>query len=72
VQEPDSGFSPFQKASRLMMNLADVEKAGSMQSGSRVIWLYKFGGTPLHLAGYVTWLLPQLQPEHRWYALEED
>lgn len=28
VQEPDSGFNPFQIAPRLMMNLADVEKRG--------------------------------------------
>lgn len=26
VQEPDSGFNPFQMAPRLMMNMADVEK----------------------------------------------
>ena len=26
VQEPDSGFNPFQIAPRLMMNMADVEK----------------------------------------------
>lgn len=26
VQEPDSGFNPFQMAPRLMMNMADVAK----------------------------------------------
>lgn len=26
IQEPDSGFNPFQMAPRLMMNLADVDK----------------------------------------------
>ncbi|ECW3210281.1 FtsX-like permease family protein [Salmonella enterica] len=46
VQEPDSGFNPFQMAPRLMMNMADVAKTGAIQPGSRVMWRYKFGGTP--------------------------
>jgi predicted lysophospholipase L1 biosynthesis ABC-type transport system permease subunit len=43
IQEPDSGFNPFQMAPRLMMNLADVDKTGAVQPGSRVTWRYKFG-----------------------------
>ncbi|EDQ3687048.1 ABC transporter permease [Salmonella enterica subsp. enterica serovar Livingstone] len=31
VQEPDSGFNPFQMAPRLMMNMADVAKTGATQ-----------------------------------------
>lgn len=72
VQEPDSGFNPFQMAPRLMMHIADVEKTGAVQPGSRVTWRYKFGGTPQQLDGYEKWLLPQLKPEHRWYGLEQD
>lgn len=72
VQEPDSGFNPFQMAPRLMMTIADVAKTGAIQPGSRVTWRYKFGGTPQQLASYETWLLPQLKPEHRWYGLEQD
>lgn len=72
VQEPDSGFNPFQMAPRLMMNMADVAKTGAIQPGSRVMWRYKFGGTPQQLAGYENWLLPQLKPEHRWYGLDQD
>ncbi len=49
VQEPDSGFNPFQMAPRLMMNMADVAKTGAIQPGSRVMWRYKFGGTPQQL-----------------------
>lgn len=37
VQEPDSGFNPFQMAPRLMMNMADVAKTGAIQPGSRVM-----------------------------------
>ncbi|ELO0859108.1 putative ABC transporter permease subunit YbbP [Citrobacter amalonaticus] len=72
VQEPDSGFNPFQMAPRLLMNTADVAKTGAVQPGSRVTWRYKFGGTPQQLDGYEKWLLPQLKPEHRWYGLEQD
>ena len=72
VQEPDSGFNPFQIAPRLMINMADVEKTAAVQPGSRVTWRYKFGGTPQQLEAYEKWLLPQLKPEQRWYGLEQD
>lgn len=72
IQEPDSGFNPFQIAPRLMMNLADVDKTGAIQPGSRVTWRYKFGGNENQLDGYEKWLLPQLKPEQRWYGLEQD
>ncbi|BBV67141.1 TPA: ABC transporter permease [Kluyvera ascorbata] len=72
VQEPDSGFNPFQMAPRLMMNLADVAKTGAVQPGSRVSWSYKFAGTPAQLASYESWLLPQLKPEHRWIGPDQD
>lgn len=44
VQEPDSGFNPFQLAPRLLMNTADVAKTHAVQPGSRVTWRYKFAG----------------------------
>lgn len=52
VQEPDSGFNPFQLAPRLLMNTADVPATHAVQPGSRVTWRYKFGGTPAQLDGY--------------------
>ncbi|MDK9366449.1 putative ABC transporter permease subunit YbbP [Lelliottia wanjuensis] len=72
VQEPDSGFNPFQMAPRLLMNTADVAKTGAVQPGSRVTWRYKFGGTPAQLDAYEKWLKPQLKPEHRWIGMEQD
>jgi putative ABC transport system permease protein len=72
VQEPDSGFNPFQMAPRLLMNTADVAKTGAVQPGSRVTWRYKFGGTPAQLEAYEKWLKPQLKPEHRWIGMEQD
>lgn len=72
IQEPDSGFNPFQMAPRLMMNLADVEKTGAVQPGSRITWRYKFGGTPPQLDKFEKFVLPLLKPEQRWYGMEQD
>jgi putative ABC transport system permease protein len=72
IQEPDSGFNPFQMAPRLMMNLADVEKTGAVQPGSRITWRYKFGGTPQQLDKFEQFVVPLLKPEQRWYGMEQD
>ena len=72
IQEPDAGFNPFQMAPRLLMNLADVEKTGAVQPGSRVMWRYKFAGSPAALKDYENYLLPKLKPEHRWSSLDQE
>lgn len=72
IQEPDAGFNPFQIAPRLMMNLADVEKTGAVQPGSRISWRYKFGGAAQQLQSYENYLLPKLKPEQRWIGMEQD
>ena len=70
IQEPDSGFNPFQTAPRLLMNLADVEKTGAVQLGSRLTWRYKFSGNPQQLARYDNWIQPQLRADQRWISVE--
>lgn len=70
LQEPDAGFNPFQTAPRLLMNLADVEKTGAVQPGSRVTWRYKFSGTPAQLARYDSYIATRLTPEQRWISVE--
>jgi len=70
IQEPDSGFNPFQTAPRLMMNLADVEKTGAVQPGSRLTWRYKFAGTPEQLSRYDRWIEPQLKADQRWMSVD--
>ena len=72
LQEPDSGFNPFQIAPRLMMSTADVAKTGAVQPGSRVTWRYKFGGTAQQIAGFEAWLLPQLRESQRWITPDRD
>lgn len=71
IQEPDSGFNPFQTAPRIMINLADVDKTGAVQPGSRLTYRYMFAGAAQDLQGYETRLTPQLQPDQRWFGLQE-
>ncbi|WP_065649901.1 putative ABC transporter permease subunit YbbP [Pantoea eucrina] len=70
IQEPDSGFNPFQTAPRLLMNLADVEKTGAIQPGSRLSWRYKFSGDATPLARYDRWIEPRLKAGERWISTE--
>ncbi len=70
IQEPDSGFNPFQTAPRLLMNLADVEKTGAVQPGSRLSWRYKFSGDAAPLVRYDRWIEPRLKGGERWISTE--
>lgn len=72
IQEPDAGFNPFQMAPRLLMNLADVDKTGAVQPGSRLTWRYKFAGDPAQIVHYEAWLLPKLTPEQSWRGMEQE
>ncbi|CAI0973822.1 FtsX-like permease family [Serratia quinivorans] len=71
IQEPDSGFNPFQTAPRIMINLADVDKTGAVQPGSRLTYRYMFAGTPQDIQRYEDRLTPQLGPDQRWFGLQE-
>ncbi len=70
IQEPDAGFNPFQTAPRLLMNLADVEKTGAVQPGSRLTWNYKFAGSPQDLARFDRWIASRLTADQRWISVE--
>ncbi|HHG0425906.1 TPA: putative ABC transporter permease subunit YbbP [Yersinia enterocolitica] len=71
LQEPDSGFNPFQTAPRILINLADVEKTGAIQPGSRLSYHYMFAGPTEAITQFNDWLTPQLKPDQRWYGLQE-
>lgn len=71
IQEPDSGFNPFQTAPRILINLADVGKTGAIQPGSRLTYRYMFAGTPDAVSQFSDWLTPKLKPDQRWYGLQE-
>ncbi|AHG21497.1 sugar ABC transporter permease [Chania multitudinisentens RB-25] len=71
IQEPDAGFNPFQTSPRVIINLADVEKTGAVQPGSRLTYRYMFAGTAEDIQRYEERLKPQLKPDQRWFGLEE-
>ncbi|AJJ63798.1 putative ABC transporter permease subunit YbbP [Yersinia aldovae] len=71
IQEPDSGFNPFQTSPRILINLADVEKTGAIQPGSRLSYHYMFAGPTEAITQFSDWLTPQLKPDQRWYGLQE-
>ncbi|WP_394546254.1 putative ABC transporter permease subunit YbbP [Pantoea ananatis] len=70
IQEPDGGFNPFDMAPRLLINLADADKTGAIQPGSRITWRYKFAGTPQQLENYDRWITPQIKTGQRWISIE--
>lgn len=71
VQEPDAGFNPFQTAPRIMINLADVDKTGAVQPGSRLTYRYMFAGAEPDIQRYEARLTSQLTPDQRWFGLQE-
>lgn len=71
VQEPDSGFNPFQTAPGIIIDSADVVKTGAVQPGGRVTWRYMFAGPPESLARFEHFLTPQLQADQRWYSQDQ-
>src|SRR5476649_1809234 len=71
IQEPDSGFNPFQTAPRLIMNLADVPKTGAIQPGSRLTYRYMFAGSAENIHTYGEAIKGLLKPDQRWYGMED-
>lgn len=69
IQEPDGGFNPFEMAPRLLINLADADKTGAIQPGSRITWRYKFAGNPQQLENYDRWITPQIKTGQRWISI---
>lgn len=71
IQEPDSGFNPFNTAPRILMNIADVEKTGAIQPGSRLTYRYLFAGSDSAINALSQSIEPHLQPDQRLYGVEE-
>ena len=63
IQEPDSGFNPFETAPRILMNLDDVEKTGAIQPGGRITWRYMFSGNEKQISEFSNFIKPQLKPD---------
>ncbi|SUB81977.1 ABC-type transport system involved in multi-copper enzyme maturation, permease component [Pragia fontium] len=71
IQEPDSGFNPFQTAPRVLINYADIDKTGAVQPGSRLTYRYLFAGEEDNLNQFGEFITPQLQADQRWFGMEQ-
>jgi putative ABC transport system permease protein len=58
--EPDRGMNVFALAPRLMLNMADVEKTGLIQRGSRVAYRLHVAGEAGVVADFERWITPRL------------
>lgn len=58
--EPDRGVSFFNIAPRLMMNLADVQATGLVQTGSRIHYQLLASGEREAVEAFENWLSPRL------------
>ncbi|MEK9498019.1 putative ABC transporter permease subunit YbbP [Photorhabdus sp. P32] len=72
IQEPDSGFNPFQIAPRILINLDDAQSTGAIQPGSRLTYRYMFSGDKETVYQYQQLIDPQLKADQRWYTLKQD
>lgn len=71
LQEPDSGFTPFATAPRILMNIDDIDKTGAVQPGSRLTYRYMFAGPADALDRFSDFIKPLLQPDQRFLGVEE-
>lgn len=68
IQEPDSGFNPFQLAPRLLIALDDAASTGALQPGSRMSWHYNMQGSAASLASFDRWIASRLTADQRWIS----
>ncbi|KMJ44245.1 permease [Xenorhabdus khoisanae] len=72
LQEPDSGFSPFQISPRILINIEDAKATGAIQPGSRLTYRYMFSGSPSAIQSFQQFVDPQLKADQRWLTLKQD
>ncbi|PHM47755.1 putative ABC transporter permease subunit YbbP [Xenorhabdus miraniensis] len=72
LQEPDSGFSPFQISPRILINIEDAKATGAIQPGSRLTYRYMFSGSPPAIQSFQQFVDPQLKADQRWLTLKQD
>lgn len=65
-REPDTSFNFMSLSPRVIMSWDDLDATGVVQPGSRLMYRYLFAGESEALAGFESWITPQLEPGHRW------
>lgn len=72
IQEPDSGFNPFQIAPRVLMAIEDAPLTGAIQLGSRLTYRDMFAGDRQVIDTFQQKYEQDLRNDQRWYTLSED
>ncbi|WP_340608026.1 putative ABC transporter permease subunit YbbP [Xenorhabdus bharatensis] len=72
LQEPDSGFNPFQLSPRVLINIDDAQATGAIQPGSRLTYRYMFAGLPDAIQSFQQLIDPELKADQRWLTLKQD
>lgn len=67
---PDAGFNPFASSPVVLMRLADVEKTGVIQPGSRVTYAQQFAGEAMQLNAFEAAVKPLLNNSQRWVDVQ--
>lgn len=70
-EEPDGPLSGFATAPRIIMNLADVQKANVIQPGSRVTYRYLFAGSDENIRNLMRWMKPKLRDNQNTYGVTD-
>lgn len=69
--EPDRGGGFASLAPRILIPLADLEKTGLVQLGSRVTYRLMVAGKPASVAQYTAWIQERLTPVQRLETAQE-
>lgn len=72
IQEPDSGFNPFQIAPRVLIAIEDAPLTGAIQLGSRLTYRDMFAGDSQSIEAFKQKFANELRNDQRWYTLNED
>lgn len=72
VQEPDSGFNPFQITPRVLISIEDAPSTGAIQIGSRLTYRDMFAGSRQAIDTFKEKYDTQLRSDQRWYTLDDD
>ncbi|ENU1228469.1 MULTISPECIES: putative ABC transporter permease subunit YbbP [Providencia] len=72
IQEPDSGFNPFQIAPRVLIAIEDAPLTGAIQLGSRLTYRDMFAGDRQLIDAFQQKYEQELRNDQRWFTLSEN
>ncbi|EKT65033.1 putative ABC transporter permease subunit YbbP [Providencia burhodogranariea] len=72
VQEPDSGFNPFQIAPRVLISLDDAESTGAVQIGSRLTYRDMFAGETAKIDAFKAQFDGKQRTDQRWFTMNDN